>query len=82
MVVPCHTLSLEAAYYDEEQSVEGRMMILGSLVQLFYINHVLFPQRAHRYLIGKGKSRTDLRHFKSQLYYMWFRLYHRDRSGG
>ncbi|XP_051726282.1 uridylate-specific endoribonuclease C [Ctenopharyngodon idella] len=39
-------------------------------------------KRAHRYLIGKRKSRSDLRQFKSQLYYMWFRLYHRDRNGG
>ncbi|XP_056621498.1 uridylate-specific endoribonuclease C [Triplophysa dalaica] len=39
-------------------------------------------KRAHRYLINKGKSRSSLRQFKSQLYYMWFRLYHRDRNGG
>ncbi|XP_051953125.1 uridylate-specific endoribonuclease C [Xyrauchen texanus] len=39
-------------------------------------------KRAHRYLVEKGKSRSDLRQFKSQLYYMWFRLYHRDRNGG
>uniref|UniRef100_A0A672PKZ3 Uridylate-specific endoribonuclease n=1 Tax=Sinocyclocheilus grahami TaxID=75366 RepID=A0A672PKZ3_SINGR len=32
--------------------------------------------------VMKGKSRSDLRPFKSQLYYMWFRLYHRDRNGG
>lgn len=39
-------------------------------------------KRAHRYLVNKGKSRSNLRQFKSQLYYMWFRLYHRDRNGG
>ncbi|KAK2847984.1 hypothetical protein Q7C36_009666 [Tachysurus vachellii] len=39
-------------------------------------------KRAHQYLVQKGKSNSDLRQFKSQLYYMWFRLYHRDRTGG
>ncbi|XP_053478874.1 uridylate-specific endoribonuclease C [Ictalurus furcatus] len=39
-------------------------------------------KRAHQYLVKKGKSKSDLRQFKSQLYYMWFRLYHRDRTGG
>ncbi|KAG7455901.1 hypothetical protein MATL_G00246000 [Megalops atlanticus] len=39
-------------------------------------------KRAHRYLVSKGKSRSDLRLFKNQLYDIWFRLYHRDRSGG
>ncbi|XP_030646485.1 uridylate-specific endoribonuclease C [Chanos chanos] len=39
-------------------------------------------KRAHQYLVGKGQSRSDLRQFKSQLYQMWFRLYHRDHSGG
>ncbi|TRY87862.1 hypothetical protein DNTS_030010 [Danionella cerebrum] len=39
-------------------------------------------KRAHQYLIGKGKSHSDQRQFKSQLYYMWFRLYHRERNGG
>ncbi|KAJ8398885.1 hypothetical protein AAFF_G00417930 [Aldrovandia affinis] len=39
-------------------------------------------KRAHSYLVSKGKSRSDLRLFKNQLYDIWFRLYHRDRSGG
>ncbi|XP_007250602.2 uridylate-specific endoribonuclease C [Astyanax mexicanus] len=39
-------------------------------------------KRAHQYLVNKGKSQSNLRQFKSQLYYMWFRLYHRDRNGG
>ncbi|XP_062860820.1 uridylate-specific endoribonuclease C [Trichomycterus rosablanca] len=39
-------------------------------------------KRAHQYLVRKGKSSSDLRQFKNQLYYMWFRLYHRDRNGG
>ncbi|XP_066540297.1 uridylate-specific endoribonuclease C [Hoplias malabaricus] len=39
-------------------------------------------KRAHQYLVQKGKSQAQLRQFKSQLYYMWFRLYHRDRNGG
>lgn len=39
-------------------------------------------KRAHRYLVDKGKSRSNLRQFKNQLHNMWFRLYHRDRNGG
>ncbi|XP_072551279.1 uridylate-specific endoribonuclease C [Salminus brasiliensis] len=39
-------------------------------------------KRAHRYLVNKGKSQSNLKQFKSQLYYMWFRLYHRERNGG
>ncbi|XP_061108236.1 uridylate-specific endoribonuclease C-like isoform X2 [Conger conger] len=39
-------------------------------------------KRAHKYLVSKGKSRADLRSFKNQLYDIWFRLYHRDRSAG
>lgn len=39
-------------------------------------------KRAHKYLVSKGKSSTDLRLFKNQLYGIWFRLYHRDRSAG
>ncbi|XP_060779738.1 uridylate-specific endoribonuclease C [Neoarius graeffei] len=39
-------------------------------------------KRAHQYLVKKGKSKSNLRRFKSQLYSMWFRLYHRDRTGG
>ncbi|XP_036376278.1 poly(U)-specific endoribonuclease-C-like [Megalops cyprinoides] len=39
-------------------------------------------KRAHRYLVSKGKSPADERQFKDQLYDIWFRLYHRDRSGG
>ncbi|KAL6478988.1 hypothetical protein MHYP_G00124210 [Metynnis hypsauchen] len=39
-------------------------------------------KRAHQYLVKKGKSQSNLRQFKSQLYYMWFRLYHRERNGG
>ncbi|XP_061775515.1 uridylate-specific endoribonuclease C-like [Nerophis ophidion] len=39
-------------------------------------------KHAHQYLIQKRQSPTDLTHFKRQLYDIWFRLYHRDRSGG
>ncbi|XP_047444388.1 uridylate-specific endoribonuclease C-like [Mugil cephalus] len=37
---------------------------------------------AHKYLVRKGQSPADLGQFKKQLYDIWFRLYHRDRSGG
>ncbi|XP_018606802.1 poly(U)-specific endoribonuclease-C-like [Scleropages formosus] len=39
-------------------------------------------QRAHSYLVSKAQSPPDLKKFKAQLYDIWFRLYHRDRSGG
>ncbi|KAK9538796.1 hypothetical protein VZT92_003945 [Zoarces viviparus] len=37
---------------------------------------------AHQYLVRKGQSPSDSGQFKRQLYDIWFRLYHRDRSGG
>ncbi|XP_067331719.1 poly(U)-specific endoribonuclease-C-like isoform X2 [Channa argus] len=37
---------------------------------------------AHKYLVKKGKSPSDSTQFKKQLYDIWFRLYHRERSGG
>ncbi|XP_038575160.1 poly(U)-specific endoribonuclease-C-like [Micropterus salmoides] len=37
---------------------------------------------AHKYLVKKGQSPADPAQFKRQLYDIWFRLYHRDRSGG
>ncbi|XP_054611688.1 poly(U)-specific endoribonuclease-C-like isoform X2 [Dunckerocampus dactyliophorus] len=37
---------------------------------------------AHRYLIKKRQSPPAVTQFKKQLYDIWFRLYHRERSGG
>ncbi|XP_057713088.1 uridylate-specific endoribonuclease C-like isoform X1 [Corythoichthys intestinalis] len=37
---------------------------------------------AHQYLVEKRQSPPDVEGFKKQLYDIWFRLYHRDRSGG
>ncbi|XP_026169317.1 poly(U)-specific endoribonuclease-C-like isoform X2 [Mastacembelus armatus] len=37
---------------------------------------------AHKYLVKKGQSPSDLVKFKKQLYDIWFRLYHRARGGG
>ncbi|XP_029697369.1 uridylate-specific endoribonuclease C isoform X2 [Takifugu rubripes] len=39
-------------------------------------------KRAHKYLVSKGKSSSNLRLFKSQLHLIWFHLYHRDRNTG
>lgn len=39
-------------------------------------------KRAHKYLVSKGQSNSDLRLFKSQLYLIWFHLYHRQRNTG
>ena len=47
-----------------------------------YVLNVIPPQRAHRYLVSKGKSSSDLRQFKSQLNLIWFHLYHRQRNAG
>uniref|UniRef100_A0A3Q2QC33 Uridylate-specific endoribonuclease n=1 Tax=Fundulus heteroclitus TaxID=8078 RepID=A0A3Q2QC33_FUNHE len=37
---------------------------------------------AHKYLVKKGQSPADPGQFKRQLYDIWFRLYHRDKTGG
>lgn len=39
-------------------------------------------KRAHKYLVSKGKSSSDLRLFKNQLNLIWFHLYHRQRNTG
>ncbi|CAL8325892.1 uridylate-specific endoribonuclease C [Gadus morhua] len=39
-------------------------------------------KRAQRYLVGKGKSSANARQFRSQLYLIWFQLYHRERNAG
>lgn len=39
-------------------------------------------KRAHRYLVSKGKSSSNLRAFKSQLNLIWFQLYRRQRNAG
>ncbi|XP_061533508.1 uridylate-specific endoribonuclease C [Phycodurus eques] len=39
-------------------------------------------KHAHRYLVRKGQSSSNLRHFKSQLHLIWFHLYHRQRNTG
>ncbi|XP_026167337.1 uridylate-specific endoribonuclease C [Mastacembelus armatus] len=39
-------------------------------------------KRAHKYLVSKGQSSSNLRLFKSQLNLIWFHLYHRQRNTG
>ncbi|XP_010752289.2 uridylate-specific endoribonuclease C [Larimichthys crocea] len=39
-------------------------------------------KRAHKYLVSKGKSSSNLIHFKNQLRLIWFHLYHRLRNAG
>ncbi|XP_006633210.1 uridylate-specific endoribonuclease C [Lepisosteus oculatus] len=39
-------------------------------------------KRAHQYLVTKKQASPNVEQFKKQLYDIWFRLYHRDRSGG
>ncbi|KAG7320420.1 hypothetical protein KOW79_016273 [Hemibagrus wyckioides] len=50
-----------------------------------FLNAVLQTQvmkRAHGYLVSKGQASPDVAQFKRQLFDIWFKLYHRDRSGG
>lgn len=37
-------------------------------------------KRAHQYLVSKGKSSSDEKQFKQQLYDLWFKLYRRTRE--
>ncbi|XP_061773470.1 uridylate-specific endoribonuclease C-like [Nerophis ophidion] len=39
-------------------------------------------KRAHRYLVTKGQSSSDVRVFRSQLHLIWFHLYYRQRNNG
>ncbi|TDH09916.1 hypothetical protein EPR50_G00090310 [Perca flavescens] len=39
-------------------------------------------KRAHKYLVSKGQSSSNLGLFKSQLHLIWFKLYHRQRNTG
>ncbi|XP_070686831.1 uridylate-specific endoribonuclease C [Pempheris klunzingeri] len=39
-------------------------------------------KRAHKYLVSKGQSSSNLRLFKSQLHLIWFHLYRRQRNAG
>ncbi|KAM7396539.1 hypothetical protein PAMP_019572 [Pampus punctatissimus] len=39
-------------------------------------------KRAHKYLVSKGQSSSNLQQFKSQLQLIWFHLYHRQRTTG
>lgn len=39
-------------------------------------------KRAHKYLVSKRQSSSDLQQFKSQLQLIWFHLYHRQRNAG
>ncbi|XP_047453493.1 uridylate-specific endoribonuclease C [Mugil cephalus] len=57
--------------------------------ELTEINHFLdavlqtaVMKRAHKYLVSKGQSSSDLRLFKNQLNLIWFHLYHRLRNAG
>ncbi|XP_053506587.1 uridylate-specific endoribonuclease C-like [Ictalurus furcatus] len=50
-----------------------------------FLNAILQTQvmkRAHGYLVNKGKASSDVAQFKKQLFDIWFKLYHRGRSGG
>ncbi|KAF3688962.1 Poly(U)-specific endoribonuclease-C [Channa argus] len=39
-------------------------------------------KRAHKYLVSKGQSSSELRLFKRQLNLIWFNIYHRQRNTG
>ncbi|XP_072529183.1 uridylate-specific endoribonuclease C [Salminus brasiliensis] len=51
----------------------------------FFLDAILKTEvmkRAHQYLVSKGQASSDVAQFKKQLFDIWFKLYHRDRSGG
>uniref|UniRef100_A0AAQ4R9B7 Uridylate-specific endoribonuclease n=1 Tax=Gasterosteus aculeatus aculeatus TaxID=481459 RepID=A0AAQ4R9B7_GASAC len=58
-----------------EELQENRLFI-NSMMETDVMKH------AHKYLVRKRQSPSDPEQFKKQLYDIWFRLYHRDKSGG
>ncbi|KAJ3581986.1 hypothetical protein NHX12_016014 [Muraenolepis orangiensis] len=62
----------------ERVTSEERMenhLFLDAILETDVMKH------AHEYLVREGRSSSDPERFKRQLYDIWFRLYHRGRSG-
>ncbi|XP_075997930.1 uridylate-specific endoribonuclease C isoform X2 [Genypterus blacodes] len=71
--------------YERSTGVTERVTTAEQTENNLFLDAVLETEvmkRAHRYLVSKGKSNSNLRLFKSQLYLIWFHLYHRDRTSG
>ncbi|XP_060746025.1 poly(U)-specific endoribonuclease-C-like [Tachysurus vachellii] len=58
------------------QELEENNIFLDAILQTQVM------KRAHGYLVSKGQASPDVAQFKKQLFDVWFKLYHRDRSGG
>lgn len=71
--------------YERSTGVSERVSAAELTENSLFLDAVLQTEvmkRAHRYLVEKGKSSSNLQAFKTQLNTIWFRLYHRDRAGG
>uniref|UniRef100_A0A1A8Q6A7 Uridylate-specific endoribonuclease n=1 Tax=Nothobranchius pienaari TaxID=704102 RepID=A0A1A8Q6A7_9TELE len=71
--------------YERSTGITERVTTEEQTEISLFLDAVLETQvmkRAHQYLVSKGKSRSDLRLFKSQLSLIWFHLYHRQRNTG
>lgn len=82
-------LFLDAILQTEVMKVQGTCILLISNNtawtqpnSVLSDSSILCSQCAHRYLVKKGQASSDVEQFKKQLFDIWFRLYHRDRSGG
>lgn len=71
--------------YERSTGVTERVTTEELLEISLFLDAVLQTEvmkRAHRYLVSKGQSSSNLRQFKSQLQLIWFNLYHRQRNTG
>lgn len=71
--------------YERSTGVAERVTTEEQAEMNLFLDAVLETEvmkRAHRYLVSKRQSSADLRSFKSQLFLIWFHLYHRKRNAG
>eukprot|EP00064_Thunnus_orientalis_P015215 superscaffoldBa00002780_g15265 len=71
--------------YERSTGVTERVTTEELLEISLFLDAVLQTEvmkRAHRYLVSKGQSSSNLRQFKNQLQLIWFNLYHRQRNTG
>nr|XP_029523610.1 poly(U)-specific endoribonuclease-C-like [Oncorhynchus nerka] len=66
--------STGVAEYVSREEVTENNIFLDAVLNTEVMKH------AHRYLVSKGHSQSDLRTFKRQLYTIWFDLYYRSGS--
>ncbi|KAK5928219.1 hypothetical protein CgunFtcFv8_013297 [Champsocephalus gunnari] len=69
--------------YERSTGVAERVTTEEQTEMNLFLDAVLDTEvmkRAHRYLVSKGQSNSNLRIFKNQLRLIWFNLYHRKRN--